>query len=341
MKTKRIALVMLLCTLAAFITDISYAANFYGQCLLSSGGNSSQGDNVVVLTPLDAKCQSNCQARCDQVFSYTFNPYAQINTGSDSAKNGGQELNQDISIDCYSACQKGEEYKGRAFNAFIISCNDPTQDVFQKLCVDKNGNPATGCKDVDFVSADEARYVCFAKTLQGEAAVGAICNQDASYNVVQTGYTAKESDVFDLSLIGGKSQNQLFLCGKKHISVTPIFSDMPNSNVVPASLCDTSKSMDQWYKYDTWFTFDWKNKNSHRYLATLDDPTFNSLKQAPQTYWYETILSDAKLSASYVGWGQKIHSSSILALTFRMAIWFQLLGAVFIHILGVVSQFMM
>jgi hypothetical protein len=250
-----------------------HATDFYQNCLLpnSIGGNIE----AITLAPLDSNCQRVCQKECE-AFSRTFNPYVLLDPNSSDAQNVSQELNADVITECYSQCQRGVDdvkcnaaeekkavavggqFKSRYFQAFQASCADEkTEDIFYKVCVKKDGStytPAGGCTDsLACNPMANPGYISFYKTLQPEVGVGKMCSsdQDNAYNAVSTTYTAKANDKFTFNLTGGAAQNQLFLCGKKHLNVVPIFqrADITNG--------------------DDWFTFNWKNKNSHRYLATL------------------------------------------------------------------------
>jgi type IV secretion system protein VirB6 len=306
MYRKQLALIILF-----FLIKLSFccvhAADFYQTCLLPSSIGSNR--DVITITPLDSQCQKICKKECD-AFSSQFNPYTFLSTDSLYAKNGAQELNEDVILDCYAQCQKGVDqtkcstpvekaagcqFKSRYFLAFQASCDDEkNQDIFYKVCVKKDGNgyaPASGCTEsLACNPGNLIGYISFYKTLQAETGIGMMCpsDQDNSYNAVQTTYTATTGDTFNLSLAGGASQNQLFLCGRKHLSVVPIFN---NTNMV---------------NNNDWFQFNWKNKNSHRYLATLDDSTFSTLSTlaGAQAHWNK-ILADTTLSSLAAGWGAR------------------------------------
>ena len=96
-------------------------------------------------------------------------------------------------------------------------------------------------------------------------------------------------------------------------NIVPVFNKIPDSPQL---------------NKDNWFQFHWKNKNSHRYLATLDDEKFNSLKNIynAKAFWNE-ILQDEKLATSYAGWGSRnpnffdtginIQNGDIFSITWR------------------------
>ena len=307
MYRKQLALIILF-FLIKFSFGCVHAADFYQTCLLPSSIDSNK--DTIVLTPLNSQCQRICKKECD-AFSRQFNPYILLDSESEYAKNGSQELNEDVILDCYAQCQKGVDqtkcstgvekaagcqFKSQYFQAFQASCDDEkNQDIFYKVCMQKNASGkyilASGCTDsLACNPGNTIGYISFYKVLQPEAQVGMMCpsDQDNSYSAVQTTYTANVGDKFNLSLAGGASQNQLFLCGRKHLSVVPIFN---NTSVV---------------NNNDWFQFNWKNKNSHRYLATLDVNTFSTLATlaGAQAHWNK-ILADTTLSSLAAGWGAR------------------------------------
>ena len=283
-----------LLVLILYLPKINHAADFYGYCLLPTAfGNEN---NEVILTPLNRECQRICRKECE-AFSRKFKPYAMLKKNSPYAETYVRELNEDVILDCYSHCQKGgnDKFEAQYFEAFQATCEDEKkEDIFYRICVNKDYEPDSGCtKSLECNPNDDKGFISFYKTLQDKVSVGMMCFSDIdnAYNAVETEFDAQPGDKFNLNLAGGATQNQLFMCGKKHINVEPIFNKSPesaNTNV------------------DDWFKFRWKNKKSHRHLSTLDDQTFESLKvlNNAKNFW-NRILQDEKLATSYVGWGAR------------------------------------
>ena len=280
--------------LVLFIPKINYATDFYKNCLLPRAFGDKGND--FVLTPLNRQCQKICKKECE-AFSRKFKPYAMLNKHSPYATTDVQELNQDVILDCYAQCQKGgdNKFEARYFEAFQASCDDEKkEDIFYKVCVNREGEPQSGCeKSLACHSREKIGFVSFYKTLQDKASVGMMCfsNEDNAYNAVETEFEVKAGDKFNFSIEGGTTQNQLFLCGKKYLNVVPIF------NAISSSISTNQ---------DDWFKFRWKNKNSHRYLSTLNDQKFNSFRSLPnaKNFWNE-ILHNESLATSYIGWGAR------------------------------------
>jgi type IV secretory pathway VirB6-like protein len=258
-------------------------ANFYEKCLLPSGlqGN----NNILTLAPLSRNCQRICQNECE-AFSRKFMPYKMLDPGSKYGDAYVEELNQDIITECYSSCQKGgkKRFSARYFEAFQATCEDEQkEDIFEKICVDKKYSPTGGCTaSLACDNTLDRGYISFYKVLKTQpASVGMMCesNEDNSYGAIETEYDADAGDKFTLSLLGGVSQNQLFLCGKKYIVLSPIFN----------KIYTNADNMDA----DEWYSLRWKNKNSHRYLATLDEESFNKLKtiNGAKDFWSRVLGS--------------------------------------------------
>jgi type IV secretion system protein VirB6 len=310
MKRKQFALVIFFIFSFIFcITNEAKAANFYEHCLMPNGfGTGMDASNSWVLSPLNRDCQKICQRECE-AFSRKFKPYKMLNPNSIYAEIFSVELNEDVILNCYPKCQKGgdDRFTSNYFEAFRASCEDEkNQDIFQKICVygktskKETYSPAGECDSS--LACDPSLnkgYISFYKTIQQEkASVGMMCQgteaegteAENSYNVVDTGIKVevglggkdkngkdlnKVQNKFSFSLLGGAKDNQLYLCGKKHIEITPIFDNMDNTG-------------------DNWYKMRWKNKYSHRFLATISDEKFNSLKtmSGAKDYWYNIILAD-------------------------------------------------
>ncbi|MFQ3307272.1 MAG: type IV secretion system protein VirB6, partial [Candidatus Midichloriaceae bacterium] len=100
--------------------------------------------------------------------------------------------------------------------------------------------------------------------------------------------TVVKDDKFNITFVGGVSDNTLFLCGKKRIKVVPIFNSTEGSSL------------------DSWFKFKWKNKNSHRYLSTLTDPDFDKLKTvAGAKAAWQNIINTEDTATKEQGWGAR------------------------------------
>ncbi|MFQ3307095.1 MAG: hypothetical protein ACI8ZF_000335, partial [Candidatus Midichloriaceae bacterium] len=222
------------------------SADFYQHCLLPGDFGSNGGDNLI-LSPLNHECQRICKNECSG-FSRKFEPYKMIGADSQIAEEYSIELNDDIIIDCMSKCQKGdgENFSARYFEAFQASCDDEqTEDIFSKICVTKDNETAQDCTASITCNSDlDKGYISFYKTLQTpEASTGMICNYNSSYNkedttainpykynAVKTSYTVVKDDKFNITFVGGVSDNTLFLCGKKRIKVVPIFNSTEGSS---------------------------------------------------------------------------------------------------------------
>jgi type IV secretion system protein VirB6 len=284
MKRKQFALVVFFVFLSIlFLPKEVKSADFYEHCLMPNGfGIGNDSANSLILSPLNKDCQKICQRECE-AFSRKFKPYKMLNPNSIYAETYSIELNEDVILNCYSKCQKGgdDRFTSNYFEAFRANCDDEkNQDIFQKICVTKaDYSPASDCNSSLACHPDlEKGYISFYKTIQQDkASVGMMCQgteEENAYNVVETSFEAKSGDKFSFNLLGGASNNQLYLCGKKHIEITPIFDNIDNNN---------------------WFKLRWKNKYSHRFLATLSDAQFNKLKDPTTTapsYWNKTILTD-------------------------------------------------
>ena len=282
MKRKQFALVVFFVFSFIFcVSKEAKAADFYEHCLMPNGfGIGRDASNSMILSPLNRDCQRICQRECE-AFSRKFKPYKMLNPNSVYAETFSVELNEDVILNCYPKCQKGgnDRFTSNYFEAFRADCEDEkNQDIFQKICVNnKDYSPASGCNSSLACNPDlDKGYISFYKVIKQEkASVGMMCQgteEENAYNIVETSFEAKSGDKFSFSLLGGASDNQLYLCGKKHIEVTPIFDNIDNAN---------------------WYTMRWKNKYSHRFLATLSDESFNPLKtkQGAQDYWEKTILN--------------------------------------------------
>jgi hypothetical protein len=293
MKSKQFALVIffifsfILCTIKE-----AKAADFYEHCLMPNGfGTGKEASNSIILSPLNKDCQKICKRECE-AFSRKFKPYKMLNPNSIYAEIFSVELNEDVILNCYSKCQKGgdDRFSSNYFEVFRASCEDEeNQDIFQKICVygkttkdhEKYG-PAGDCSSSLACNEDlEQGYISFYKVIQQEkASVGMMCQgteEENAYNVIETSFEIQpitdgkpNLNKFSFSLLGGAKDNQLYLCGKKHIDVTPIFDNIDNSN---------------------WYKMRWKNKYSHRFLATISDDKFNELKNPvnAKKYWEEII----------------------------------------------------
>ncbi len=282
MKRKQFALVVFFVFLfILFLHKEAKSADFYEHCLMPNGfGTGNDSANSLILSPLNRDCQKICQRECE-AFSRKFKPYKILNPTSIYAETFSIELNEDVILNCYSKCQKGgdDRFTSNYFEAFRASCDDEknqNQDIFQKICVtNPDYNPTNGCVSSLACKPDLKKgYISFYKTIQQDkASVGMMCQgteEENAYNVIETGFEAKAGDKFSFNLLGGASDNQLYLCGKKHIEITPIFDNIDNNN---------------------WFKLRWKNKYSHRFLATLSDGQFNSLKDrsAANIYWNNIV----------------------------------------------------
>ncbi|MFK7761050.1 MAG: type IV secretion system protein [Candidatus Midichloriaceae bacterium] len=283
MKRKQFALVIFF--IFSFILCISKeakAADFYEHCLMPNGfGTGKDASNSMILSPLNRDCQKICQRECE-AFSRKFKPYKMLNPNSIYAETFSVELNEDVISNCYSKCQKGgdDRFTSNYFDVFRASCEDEkNQDIFQKICVYKDGyGPASDCDSSLTCDTNQDKgYISFYKTIQQEkASVGMMCQgteAENAYNVIETSFEAKSGDKFSFSLLGGASDNQLYLCGKKHIEIAPIFDNIDKDN---------------------WYKMRWKNKYSHRFLATISDDIFKSLKKKSyaKRYWDNIISAD-------------------------------------------------
>jgi type IV secretion system protein VirB6 len=293
MKSKQFALVtffifsFILCTIKE-----AKAADFYEHCLMPNGfGTGNEASDSIILTPLNKDCQKTCKRECE-AFSRKFKPYKMLNPNSIYAEIFSVELNEDVILNCYSKCQKGgdDRFSSNYFEVFRASCDDEeNQDIFQKICVygkttddHEKYSPAGDCSSSLACHEDlEKGYIGFYKVIQQEkAGVGMMCQgteAENAYNVVETSFAVQpivdgkpNPNKFSFSLLGGAKDNQLYLCGKKHIDVTPIFDNIDNSN---------------------WYKMRWKNKYSHRFLATISDDKFEELKNPvnAQKYWDEIL----------------------------------------------------
>ncbi len=282
MKRKQFALVVFFVFSFIFcVSKEAKAADFYEHCLMPNGfGTGRDASNSMILSPLNRDCQRICQRECE-AFSRKFKPYKMLNPNSVYAETFSIELNEDVILNCYPKCQKGgnDRFTSNYFEAFRADCEDEkNQDIFQKICVNsKDYSPASGCNSSLACNPDlDKGYISFYKVIKQEkASVGMMCQgteEENAYNIVETSFEAKSGDKFSFSLLGGASDNQLYLCGKKHIEIAPIFDNIDNAN---------------------WYKMRWKNKYSHRFLATLSDEYFNPLKtkQGAQKYWEKTILN--------------------------------------------------
>lgn len=272
-----------------FLPKEAESADFYEHCLMPNGfGTGNDSANSLILSPLNRDCQKICQRECE-AFSRKFKPYKILNPSSIYAETFSIELNEDVILSCYSKCQKGgdDRFTSNYFEAFRASCDDEkNQDIFQKICVTKaDYSPASDCNSSLACNPNlEKGYISFYKAIQQDkASVGMMCQgteEENAYNVVETSLDFKpivsgkpNPNKFSFNLLGGASDNQLYLCGKKHIEITPIFDNIDNNN---------------------WFKLRWKNKYSHRFLATLSDDNFKNLQDPTKVkdYWNKTILTD-------------------------------------------------
>ena len=290
MKRKQFALFLFFVFLfILFLPKEAESADFYEHCLMPNGfGTGNDSANSLILSPLNRDCQKICQRECE-AFSRKFKPYKILNPSSIYAETFSIELNEDVILSCYSKCQKGgdDRFTSNYFEAFRASCDDEkNQDIFQKICVTKaDYSPASDCNSSLACNPNlEKGYISFYKAIQQDkASVGMMCQgteEENAYNVVETSLDFKpivsgqpNPNKFSFNLLGGASDNQLYLCGKKHIEITPIFDNIDNNN---------------------WFKLRWKNKYSHRFLATLSDDNFKNLQDPTKVkdYWNTTILTD-------------------------------------------------
>ena len=290
MKRKQFALfVFFVFLFILFLPKEAESADFYEHCLMPNGfGTGNDSANSLILSPLNRDCQKICQRECE-AFSRKFKPYKILNPSSIYAETFSIELNEDVILSCYSKCQKGgdDRFTSNYFEAFRASCDDEkNQDIFQKICVTKaDYSPASDCNSSLACNPNlEKGYISFYKAIQQDkASVGMMCQgteEENAYNVVETSLDFKpivsgqpNPNKFSFNLLGGASDNQLYLCGKKHIEITPIFDNIDNNN---------------------WFKLRWKNKYSHRFLATLSDDNFKNLQDPTKVkdYWNTTILTD-------------------------------------------------
>ena len=290
MKRKQFALfVFFVFLFILFLPKEAESADFYEHCLMPNGfGTGNDSANSLILSPLNRDCQKICQRECE-AFSRKFKPYKILNPSSIYAETFSIELNEDVILSCYSKCQKGgdDRFTSNYFEAFRASCDDEkNQDIFQKICVTKaDYSPASDCNSSLACNPNlEKGYISFYKAIQQDkASVGMMCQgteEENAYNVVETSLDFKpivsgqpNPNKFWFNLLGGASDNQLYLCGKKHIEITPIFDNIDNNN---------------------WFKLRWKNKYSHRFLATLSDDNFKNLQDPTKVkdYWNTTILTD-------------------------------------------------
>ena len=263
-----------------FTNETKAAADFYEKCLLPKGfGTGKDTAGSVILTPLNKDCQKICRRECE-AFSRKFKPYKMLDQSSKYAEVYSVELNEDVILDCYSECQKGgeERFTSYYFDVFQASCEDEkTQDMYQKICVNQDYTPAAGCTaSLACNPSLKKGYISFYKVIQQQkASVGLMCQGDDaenSFNIVQTDFEAKAGDLFSFSLLGGAKDNQLYLCGRKHIEVDPLFYNIGND--------------------DAWYKLNFKNRFSHRFLATISGQYFEEFKKNPKNYWNGIILKD-------------------------------------------------
>ena len=96
-------------------------------------------------------------------------------------------------------------------------------------------------------------------------------DDENSFNIVETSIEAKNNDLLSVSLLGGANDNQLYLCGRKHIEVDPLFYNIDG---------------------DKWYQLNFKNRFSHRFLATISEESFQNFKEDPKKYWDDIIMQD-------------------------------------------------
>ena len=203
-----------------------------------------------------------------------------LNPNSKYSETYSVELNEDVILNCYSKCQKGsdERFSSYYFYVFKASCEDEkTQDIYQKICVNsKDYSPAADCSASLACNPNlEKGYISFYKVIQQQkATVGMMCqgnDEENSFNIVETSIKAKNNDLLSVSLLGGANDNQLYLCGRKHIEVDPLFYNIDG---------------------DKWYQLNFKNRFSHRFLATISEESFQNFKNDPKKYWNNIIMQD-------------------------------------------------
>ncbi len=293
MKRKHFVLIyffIFLLNSCVLINETKAAADFYEKCLLPKGfGTGKDTAGSEILTPLNRDCQKICTRECE-AFSRKFKPYEMLNPNSKYSETYSVELNEDVILNCYSKCQKGgdERFSSYYFDVFQASCEDEkSQDIYQKVCVNrKDYSPAADCTaslPCDKAGILQKGYVSFYKVIQQQkATVGMMCqgnDDENSFNIVETSFEAKENDLLSISLLVGAKDNQLYLCGRKHIEVEPLFYNIGEDK--------------DWYKLN------FKNRFSHRFLATISEGKFKNFKDNPKGYWDNNIIqSDFTYSKS-------------------------------------------
>ncbi len=296
----------------------------YSKCLMP-GDLRVMGEkgSTFMLSPVNHSCKDRCTKECEG-FLRKFDPFAMLNANNpnkDSKMYNGLyvlDINKDVVLDCQTQCQDPKSdnpaFNSKFFDVYMANQEDlENQDIFFKTCVELSSDqynpiyqPSSGCQKPICSSGDGEKgcdkkkgYVSFYKTLSAPIEISKICDDSSGElinRILDTGYDVKPDDTINIKLIGGDSQNRLYLCGKKEINVEPIFSNLDKNYKNCSSILDGSK----------WFNIPWKNRYSHKYLSSLSDEDWKKIQNpsSAKEFW-ENLMKNKDISTSYAGWGAR------------------------------------